>query len=145
LSPSHQEPSMFVQIAKDFLGQKAGTQLSVSDDEGRDLIDKGYARPVEGDPMGAMLTKSMSDIMGKMTSSFDTAINEAVKNFANAQTLSRKNASKIIFGETGEGDLKGRCFGDWCVQIAKANVMKDENAVKRLNEVYKAAELKAAL
>lgn len=125
---------MFVQLVKDFLGKKAGEKISVDDKEGQELIDKGFAKGVEGDPLNETINKSVADFFTKLSVTMDNTI----KQFANAQTKSRKNAVPLIFGEGGEGDPRGKTFGDWLVNVAVACTGKGDRsqATKRLNDDY---------
>jgi hypothetical protein len=47
----------------------------------------------------------------------DAVIQTALTQFQNAQSKSRRNGTPIIFGEDG-GDIHGKSFGDWLVQVA---------------------------
>jgi HK97 family phage major capsid protein len=138
---------MFIQLTKDLLGKKTGEKISVDDSEARDLVDRGYAREVPGDPVAETITKSITGTFEKFSQGLDQAVNTALKSFAGAQSKSRKNAVPAIFGEGGAGDPRGKSFGDWAKNVAIANSGGHgrEEAIKRLNEEYHAADLKAAL
>jgi HK97 family phage major capsid protein len=57
--------------------------------------------------------------MGLLTKGLDTALNTALKQFADAQSRSTKNGRPVIFGETGDGDPKGKTFGDFALAVAR--------------------------
>jgi HK97 family phage major capsid protein len=99
---------MFIQLLKDFLGKKAGERLSVDDAEGQSLVAAGVASPVKDDAFNELVARSM-----------DSAVTAALHKFADAQRLARKHAVPALFGENGEGDPKGKSFGDWLLGVAR--------------------------
>ncbi len=68
----------------------------------------------------------------------DAVINTALKQFQDAQSQARRHAVPAIFGQGGEGDPKGKTFGDWLVNVAILTTGKGDRTVaaKRLDEVY---------
>src|SRR5262249_30996779 len=75
------------------------------------------------------------------------AIGAALKQFADAQTKSSKNAAPAIFGAAGQsagqqGDPKGRTFGDFCLAVAR----NDRNYLeKHYASEFRPWQVKAAL
>jgi len=99
---------MFIQLLKDFLGKKAGERLSVDDAEGQSLVAAGAAVAVKDDAFNELVGRSM-----------DAAVGAALQKFADARGLARKHAAPALFGAGGEGDPKGKSFGDWLLGVAR--------------------------
>jgi HK97 family phage major capsid protein len=110
---------MFVTLLKDYFGQQAGATVDIPDDAAAlGLINNGTVKKVEGDPYGPLMQKAMETSLATLTKNIDQIITTAVQEVAKAQTLSRKNAVPLIFGQDGEGDPK-KTFGDFCVAVAR--------------------------
>jgi hypothetical protein len=110
---------MFVTLQKDYFGQQAGATVDIPDDAAAlGLINSGIVKKVEGDPYGPLMQKATETCLATLTKNIDSIITTAVQEVAKAQTLSRKNAVPLIFGQDGEGDPK-KNFGDFCVAIAR--------------------------
>ena len=69
--------------------------------------------------------------MAKAAAQFDAAIDKKLKEFADAQSRSRKNAVPIIFGDNGEGDPKLN-FGDLCAKAAQKQFSAIEKSYSKL-------------
>src|SRR4051794_1791742 len=104
---------MFVQLLKDFLGKKAGDRLSVDDAEGQTLIASGIATNLKDDPLNNLVSRELTGFLDRFTKSMDAVITAALHKFADAQKMSRKHGAPILFGEGGDGDARGKTFGDW--------------------------------
>jgi len=110
---------MFVTLKKDYLGHKVGSTLDIHEEPvAKSLVEQGVAEAVQGDPYGPLMAKAMETAIGSLTKSLDSVITAALKQFADAQTKSKKNGSPIIFGPGGEGDPK-KTFGDFCLAVAR--------------------------
>src|SRR5579871_6287558 len=92
---------MFVELLKDFLGQKAGQRIHVGEAEGRQLIANGVAKAVSDDAITPLVTKAMESALSGFTRGLDTIITETLKQFSQAQTLARKHAVPALFGAGG--------------------------------------------
>jgi HK97 family phage major capsid protein len=110
---------MFIQLLKDFLGKKAGERLSVDDAEGRTLVASGVATPVKDDPLNDLVSKELTGFLDRFTKSMDAVITAALHKFADAQKLARKHAVPILYGTDGDGDPKGKSFGDWLLAVVR--------------------------
>jgi HK97 family phage major capsid protein len=132
---------MFVQLLKEFLGRKPGERIDVSDSDAGALIAQQIAAPVEGDLITPAIQKAMEQAFAGFQKGLDAVINEALKQFADAQTRSRKNGAPAIFGAGGEGDPRGKSFGDWLLQVAILTTGKGDRsaAAKRIDDVYGSA------
>ncbi|HJT75718.1 MAG TPA: phage major capsid protein [Gemmataceae bacterium] len=119
---------MFVQLAKEFMGKKAGERIDVAEADAQHLIGQGLAVPVADDVITPAVSKALESAFGKFTQSLDTVIAEGLKTFQNAQGQARRHAVPAIFGAGGEGDVRHN-FGDFCLSIAVGNR-------KRLEEEY---------
>jgi hypothetical protein len=95
---------MFVQLLKDHMGQKAGFRFDTDDAVAQALITSGHAEAIKDDPLAPMIAKSMETMLAGLTTGLSATIDATLKQFANAQTKSNKNAVKAIFGEGGSGD-----------------------------------------
>jgi HK97 family phage major capsid protein len=110
---------MFVQLVKDFLGKKAGERLSVDDAEGPSLIASGIAEAVTDSGLNDLIDKELVGIRDRLGRSMDAAVGAALQKFAGAQKLARKHAVPALFGEHGDGDPRGKSFGDWLLGVAR--------------------------
>jgi HK97 family phage major capsid protein len=118
---------MFVTLLKDYFGQQAGATVDVPDDAAAlGLINSGIVKKVEGDPYGPLMQKATESCLATITKNIDTIITQAVQEVAKAQSLSKKHAVPLIFGQGGEGDPK-KNFGDFCVAVAR----KDHNYLEK--------------
>jgi HK97 family phage major capsid protein len=132
---------VFFTLLKDWSGQKAGTQLSMSESDGEVLVKAGLAQAVKEDPITPLIAKGMQDAMQGFAKGLDQIITQTLKQFADAQSLSRKNGNPRIFGQGGEGDSK-KTFGDFLVAVARG----DRNYLeKHYGSTFNAWLTKAAL
>jgi HK97 family phage major capsid protein len=128
---------MFVQLLKEFMGRKPGERIDVSDSDAAALIAQQLAAPVSDDLITPAIQKAMEQAFGGFQKGLDAVINQALKQFADAQTKSRKNGVPAIFGD-GDGDPRGKTFGDWLLNVAILTTGKGDRsaAAKRIDEVY---------
>src|SRR5437763_8363744 len=111
---------MFVQLTREFLGKPPGERIDVSETDARHLIEQGAATAVENDPIGPAVGRAFEQAMGRFTESLTRAVDGALKQVADVQGRSRRNAAPLIFGENGKGDVK-RSFGDWLLCVRKGD------------------------
>jgi HK97 family phage major capsid protein len=123
---------MFVQLKQSFNGKAIGERIDVAEDHAKLLIQGGIAEAVQGDPIGELVQKQVGGMLESLTKGLNDTITDTLKQFAETQKKSRKNAVPAIFGEGKDGDPK-KNFGDFCLCIATKNH-------KRLEEVYKAQQ-----
>lgn len=109
---------MFIELLKDFLGRTTGERLSVSAEDGQQLIASGAARAVSDDPITPIITRGLESALGGFTKGLDGIITQTLQKFADAQAQAHKHAVPAIFGPGGEGDPK-KTFGDWCLAVAR--------------------------
>ena len=62
---------------------------------------------------GFWFGKAFEGAFGKFTQALESTVDGTLKQFADAQRRSRRNAAPLLFGENGGGDPQGRTFGDW--------------------------------
>jgi HK97 family phage major capsid protein len=112
---------MFVTLKKDYLGQKAGATLDIAEEQvSKTLIVEGIAEAVQGDPYGPIIARAVESSVASLTKNLDSVITATLKQFADAQARSRKNAAPLLFGTGDDGrDPKGKTFGDWCLAVAR--------------------------
>jgi HK97 family phage major capsid protein len=110
---------MFVQLLKDFLGKRAGERLSVDDAEGQALIAGGAAAAVQDDALNDLLGRELGGLRDRFGRSVDAAVTSALHKFADARGSARKHAVPALFGEGGDGDPRGKTFGDWLLGVAR--------------------------
>src|ERR1700677_2674211 len=112
---------MFLKFKQAYVGIAAGQQVDVADaGQAKALVEQGIAEAVQGDPLGSLIEKQVGGMIENLTKGLDTAINDAIKGIAAAQSKSRKNSVPAIFGVNGDGDPK-KNFGDFCLCIATKN------------------------
>jgi HK97 family phage major capsid protein len=97
---------------------------------------------VTDDPIEAAINAGMQRAMEGFGKGLDTVISQALKQFADAQTRSRKNGAPLIFGEDGQGDPRGKTFGDWLLGVARNDRAYLE---KHYGSVFNEWQTKAAL
>jgi HK97 family phage major capsid protein len=107
---------MFVDLITDFMGHKAGTRIDVSDADGAALIETKKARQAPDSALNDIVGKAMASAMEGISGGLQSAVDAALKNFAAAQTLSRKNGNPRIFGATDDGDSK-KTFGAFLLAV----------------------------
>jgi HK97 family phage major capsid protein len=130
---------MFIQLKKTYFGKQPGERVDVDETHAQGLITQGIAEAVLGDPLGALIEKQIGGMIENVNKGLDTAINNALKSFADAQAQARRHSVPAIFGAGGEGDPK-KNFGDWLLHVGKAcvssNVQGRIDAAKHLEKVY---------
>ena len=112
---------MFVELKKSFLGRAAGERIDVSEDDARPLIQQGTAVAVADDLIGPAVTRALDAALTRAGQSIDAAVNQSLKAFADARSLARKHAVPALFGTGGDGDPRGKTFGDWCLAVARGD------------------------
>ena len=110
---------MFVELLKAFLGKQVGERIYVTAEEGKALIDSGTAKAFQEDPLQGVITRGVESALGGFQKGLDGIITATLKQFADAQKMANKHAAPIIFGQGGEGDPKGKSFGDWALAVAR--------------------------
>jgi HK97 family phage major capsid protein len=122
---------MFVQLTKDYFGQKAGARVDVDDPVGRTLIEQGVAEAIQGDPLGPVVARSMEALLAGLTKSLNDTIDSTLREFAAAKTKSRKNAVPALFGEGNSGDPR-RTFGSFLLAVRQHDTKTLEEMGSRL-------------
>lgn len=105
---------MFVQLTREFLGKPPGERIDVSDADAKHLLEQGVAQTVADDPIGPAVNRAFETALGKFTG----AVDNALKQLADAQTRSRRHAVPLVFGPNGDGDPQ-RTFGDWLLCVRR--------------------------
>src|SRR5262245_43288613 len=134
---------MFIQLTKDFLGRKPGERIDVSEADAHHLMGQGVADVVKDDPLAPLLTRSAETLLANLTSSLNASIDSALKEFAQTQTRSRRNAVPLLFGEGSSGDPK-RTFGQFLLAVRN----RDHHTLEKLGSRFcewEATGQKAAL
>jgi hypothetical protein len=121
---------MFVQLLKDFLGKPAGERIDVTETGAKALVAQEIATPIADDLITPAVQKAMEQAFAGFQKSLDAVIQTALAQFQNAQSKSRRNGTPIIFGDDG-GDIHGKSFGDWLVQVAILGSHKAADRVRR--------------
>src|SRR5579862_4045040 len=109
---------MFVELTQEYLGNPAGKRIDVDDSDAQHLIAHGYGKAVTGDLLTPAVAQAVDGAFQKFTQALDGIVNASLKQFADAQKKSLKNAVPAIFGAGGEGDPK-KCFGDFCLAVTR--------------------------
>jgi HK97 family phage major capsid protein len=111
---------MFVQLKKDHFGQKAGARIDVDEPVANALLAQGIAEAVTGDPLAPVVAKSMESLLTTLTRGLNDAMETTLKQFADAQTRTRRNAVPLIFGAGGNGDPK-KTFGHFLLAVRRGD------------------------
>jgi hypothetical protein len=131
----------WIELVKDYLGKKAGERLALEAGDASPLIAAGIARTVADDPIAAAIAKGLDGALAGFTRGLDQIIQQTLAQFADAQARSRRNATPILFGTSGDGDPK-KSFGDWCLAVAR----NDRNYLeKHYGSKFNEWQTKAAL
>src|SRR5436190_19944807 len=131
---------MFVQLQKEFMGRKVGERIDVNENDGNLLIKAGVATAVTDDIITPAVQKAMEQAFGGFQKGLDAVIQTALKQFADAQTKSRRGAVPAIFGAGGEGDPK-KTFGSFLLAVAQ----RDHKALETMGSQFNGWSGKAAL
>jgi HK97 family phage major capsid protein len=131
---------MFVQLQKEFMGRKVGERIDVSDSDGNLLIKDGVATPVTDDLITPAVQRAMEQAFGGFQKGLDAVIQTALKQFADAQSKSRRHAVPAIFGEHGDGDPK-KTFGAFLIAVAQ----RDQKTLESLGSRFNGWDAKVAL
>jgi HK97 family phage major capsid protein len=131
----------WIELLKDTLGKKQGERLALAEADAAPLVSAGIAKWVEDDPIQAAISRGIGGALDGFTRGLDQIIAATLKQFADAQTKSRKNGLPQIFGEGNSGDSK-KSFGDWALAVARG----DRNYLeKHYGSSFVAWQQKAAL
>src|SRR5947209_14590201 len=109
---------MFVQLKKNHFGQKAGARIDVEETVAGSLITQGIAEAMTDDPLAPVVAKSMEALLATLTRGLNNAMDSTLKQFADAQTKSRRNGVPLIFGDGGNGDPK-KTFGHFLLAVRR--------------------------
>jgi HK97 family phage major capsid protein len=132
---------MFITLKKAWQNQAPGATLEMGDNYAQALIKDDIADKVEGDPYGPLMAKAVQTSVDCLTKNLDGVITQALKQFADAQGRSKKNAVPLIFGPDGEGEPK-KNFGDFLLGVAR----KDSKYLEQhYGSVFNEWQKKAAL
>jgi HK97 family phage major capsid protein len=135
---------MFVQLTKDFLGRKAGERIDLLEADAQSFLARGLATPVTDDLISPLIGKALDGVFTRFTQSLDSAINTSLRAFADAQSLARKHAVPLIFGEGQAGDPRHN-FGDFCLAIIRKDYARLENEYGSCAVDERGVKIKAAL
>jgi hypothetical protein len=91
---------MFVELKKSFLGRAAGERIDVSETDAQHLIQQQTAVAVDDDLIGPAVTRALDAALARQSQSIDAAVNQALKAFGEAKSLSRKHAVPALFAAT---------------------------------------------
>jgi HK97 family phage major capsid protein len=130
---------MFIQLKKDYFGQKAGARIDVDEPVAQTLLAQAIAEAVQGDPLAPILAKSMETMLASLTASLD----DTLKQFAAAQAKSRRNALPAIFGPGGSGD-PDHTFGRFLLAVRQRDLKALEQMGSRFAD-WENVGAKAAL
>ncbi len=122
---------MFVQLTKDYFGQKAGARVDVDEPVAKTLIGASIAEAVQGDPLAPVVARSMEAMLANLTKSLSDAIDSALREFAAAKAKSRKNAVPALFGEGNGGDPR-KTFGHYLLAVRH----RDARALEELGSHF---------
>lgn len=111
---------MFIELLKDYYGQKAGSIIHVAEAIGKALIAENVGKQINNDPIADMINKRADEFATSLTKSMSETLDATLKEFAKAQSNCLKNRVPQIFGQGGEGDTK-KSFGAFLHAVATKN------------------------
>lgn len=135
---------MFVELLKDFLGQKTGTRLDVSEADAKGMVSAGTAKECPDDLIGKAVSEAMAKAMEGISGAMGKAVDAALKDFSQASQKSRRHGVPAIFGEGGSGD-PNRTFGAFLLAVRSRDYVKLEEFGSRLVEWDGDTSVKAAM
>ena len=109
---------MFIQLKRAYFGKQPGERVDVEEISGKSLIEQGIAEAVPGDHLGALIEKQIGGMLEGLSRGLNDTIQKTLEQVARGQTLSRRNAVPLLFGEGRHGDVKHH-FGDWLLHVAQ--------------------------
>ncbi len=96
---------MFITLKKEWQGQQPGTTIDIPEATvAKALVSEGIAAELSGDPYGGIIAKALDASVSNLTKNLDAIITTTLKQFADAQTKSRKNGAPLLFGDGSSGD-----------------------------------------
>src|SRR5262245_34762914 len=107
---------MFIKLLKEHFGKPAGEVIHLDETVGKALIASGLAEEVKEDPLAPLVAKSLEGLLANLTTSLNTTLDAALKEFAQAQSKSRKNKLPALFGDGNTGDPE-RTFGKFLLAV----------------------------
>ncbi|MFO0876496.1 MAG: phage major capsid protein [Gemmataceae bacterium] len=107
---------MFVQLSRDFLGKKAGERIDLAESDAQALLQSGTATAIGDDRLGPLLQQTLDHALAGVTGQVQGAVERSLKEFAQAQTRSRRHAVPALFGDGANGDPK-RTFGRFLLAV----------------------------
>lgn len=104
---------MLIQLTKDFLGNPTGQRLDVPDADAQNLVQQGYAHPVDDDPITPLVQRS---IQPALEQSLDKAL---------AKALAKSAGNRLPFaglGDSSHDDPRAgfKNFGDFAIAVRDA-------------------------
>src|SRR4051812_30598079 len=105
---------MFVQLTKELLGKPVGERIDVSDADADQLIQQGWAQPVDGDLLTPTLTRAVQG-------GLDDAVDRAMQSWLRKQPkLGRAPFAGL--GNTGIDDPRAgfKHFGEFALAVRDA-------------------------
>jgi HK97 family phage major capsid protein len=124
---------MFVQLLKDHLGQKAGARVDVDEPVAKTLMEQGIAKELAANPLEELVAKSMEGILASLHKTLEANLEHQLKEFAKAQTCSRKGAAERIFGHRdADANPKGNTFGKFLLAVR----LGDHKALEGMGAKY---------
>lgn len=112
---------MFIELKQPFRGRPVGERIDVAESDARQLIAAGTAAAVADDPLAPVLAGAVETAVNRCAQSLDAAVNRSLREFADTRTQARKHAVPAIFGARGDGDPRGKTFGDWALAVARGD------------------------
>ncbi len=134
---------MFVQLTRDLLGRQAGERLDLAEADARTLIAAGSASAVTDDPITPLVQEALGRASAGLAGQVQSAVDSALKQFASAQSLSRRHSLPAIFGPGNGGDTQ-RSFGRFLLAVRHGDRKTLDDMGSRFVE-WEDASTKAAM
>jgi hypothetical protein len=109
---------MFVELTREWMGQKAGAVIDLADPDAKILTDGGVAKVVATDPLSPLLTKAMGSMFDGMQKAIDAAVNKALADLQATKALPRSQAAAKL--EKEYGSARNKWSGDTQAKLKAA-------------------------
>lgn len=112
---------MWIKLLKSWQSKPVGEKIDTTPEQADVLIKAGYAEKVDDDPLQATITSAIGTATERISQGMGSAIDAALKQFANAAGMSRRGGQPLIFGPGGNGD-PGQTFGKFLLAVRNHDV-----------------------
>jgi len=88
---------MFVELQRDWMGQKTGAIIDLAEPDAKLFTDGGVAKAVTHDPLSPLITKAMGSMPDGMQKAVDAAINRALADLLASRAVPEMKMRNLSF------------------------------------------------